>query len=224
MKRTSLIFAVFSTLCTLPVQAQALRQANFPDGTGSVGLPAGWQLTSAYRGSVSVSGPGGAAVILGVPWVVLRPESNLTQLPAAQTTPIATPQNLALALSEVLAKRGSARLTGLRGQSLNGQALGGSAALLMYDFVQNGTAMTDLGYFAPLEYAGSDTWQLYSSAIVAPRAQFAQLAPTLMNVWKSWKPNGQAPLEGSASARLDGALCQSRGSFDALQRQFRKLL
>ena len=219
MKRTPLIFAVFASFCALPAQAQALRQVNFPDGTGSVGLPAGWQLASAYRGSVSVSGPGGAAVILGLPWVVLRPESSLTQLPAAQTTPIAAPQNLALALVEVLAKRGGARLTGLGGQSL-----GSSASLLMYDFVQNGTAMTGLGYFAPLEYAGSDTWQLYSSAIVAPRAQFAQLVPTLMNVWKSWKPNGQVPLEGSASARLDGALRQSRGSFDALQRQFRKLL
>lgn len=219
MKRALFIVALLATCTTLPAQAQALRQVNFPDGTGSVGLPAGRQLVSAYRGSVTVSGPGGAAVILGLPWAMIHPGSSLTSLPPAQSSPIAPPENLALALTEVLAKRFGARLTGLRGQPLEGPAY-----LLMYDFVQNGTAMTGLGYFAPLKYAGSDLWQLYSSSIVAPRAQFAQLAPGMMNIWKSWKPNGQAPLEGSASAKLDRALRQSQGHFEAIQQQFRKLL
>ena len=45
--------------------AQPLRQTGFPDNSGSIGLPAGWRITSAGGGAVHVAGPHGEEVHLG---------------------------------------------------------------------------------------------------------------------------------------------------------------
>src|SRR5579862_4758437 len=47
-----------------PAQATVppLRETPFPDGSGSIGLPAGWQITSAARGGVHAAGPDGESI------------------------------------------------------------------------------------------------------------------------------------------------------------------
>ncbi|MBC7805187.1 MAG: hypothetical protein H7145_03455 [Akkermansiaceae bacterium] len=39
-------------------QTVKLKTTPFPNGTGSIGLAPGWQVTDAYRGSVACTGPG----------------------------------------------------------------------------------------------------------------------------------------------------------------------
>jgi hypothetical protein len=58
-----------------------LRQLQFPDGTGTIGLAAGWQTNAAtaIRG-VTLAGPGGARVLLGNTLSILMPNN-----PAART-------------------------------------------------------------------------------------------------------------------------------------------
>ena len=53
--------------------AQPLQRAVFPDGTGSIGLPAGWQMQQAAKGDVSAAGPNGEKLRFGWTIAVLDP-------------------------------------------------------------------------------------------------------------------------------------------------------
>jgi hypothetical protein len=46
--------------------AASLHQVNFPDGSGSVGLPSGWQMTAAHGGAFEAHGPNGEKLVFGV--------------------------------------------------------------------------------------------------------------------------------------------------------------
>jgi len=46
--------------------AEPLHQVNFPDGSGSVGLPAGWQMTAAHGGAFEAHGPNGERLVFGI--------------------------------------------------------------------------------------------------------------------------------------------------------------
>ena len=95
----------------------------------------------------------------------------------------------------------------------------------MYEYTQNGKQLTGLGYFAALNYGGDQAfWQLYSSAIVAPTKNFAAMAPTMVRMWLSWKPNGLPPKEGSSSAIFDDILKDRQLSYEKIQKEAGKLL
>ena len=49
-----------------PAKALPLQTVQFPDGTGTIGLPSGWKITNAGAGAVHASGSDGAGVDLGV--------------------------------------------------------------------------------------------------------------------------------------------------------------
>ena len=53
--------------------AQPLQRAVFPDGTGSIGLPAGWQMQNAAKGDVTAAGPNGEKLRFGWTIAVLDP-------------------------------------------------------------------------------------------------------------------------------------------------------
>ena len=219
--------AVFGILgaAVPPSYAQNLKQTNFNDGTGSIGLAPGWQLDGVYRGAVQCVGPNGAAVVLKMPWVIMRPESSLNNLSAAQTTPTARAGDIAGALREIMQKKIGATLKNVRGKKAPSAPGGPPAYLLMYEYVQNGQPMTGLGYFAVLDYGPSQPfWQLYSSAIVAPTKSFTQAAPTMVKIWRSWKPNGLPPHEGSSSAIFDDILQDRQLRYEKIQNEAGKLL
>jgi hypothetical protein len=46
--------------------AEKLTQTTFPDGSGSIGLPAGWKITAARQGDVIASGPHGEGLRFGM--------------------------------------------------------------------------------------------------------------------------------------------------------------
>lgn len=98
----------------------------------------------------------------------------------------------------------------MRWRSENQRFIQVTAAL---SFATGGKTYAVVGYFAALVYPGAPLWQLYSSAVLAPKARFVKQLPTLMAVWKSWHPNGHNPAEGSHSAEMD-----------KIQRQFREQL
>src|ERR1700739_3611728 len=53
--------------------ALPLQRAVFPDGTGSIGLPAGWQMQNAAKGDVTASGPHGEKLRFGWTIAVIDP-------------------------------------------------------------------------------------------------------------------------------------------------------
>ncbi len=65
-----------SAATSAPVKAgpaQPLQRAVFPDGTGSIGLPAGWQMQQASKGDVSAAGPNGEKLRFGWTIAVIDP-------------------------------------------------------------------------------------------------------------------------------------------------------
>ena len=205
MRRRTMIalpVAAFAVLAPAYSQNVTLKETPFPDGTGSIGLAPGWKLAGAYRGSPQCLGPDGSAIALGLPWAMIRPDSSLTSLPAAQQSPIASPNDLVGAVREVLAKKVQATLKSVRMRPAPSPNPGSPAAYLFYEYVQNGRTYTALGYFTALDYGPENPWQLYSSAVVAPKEKFTKNIRAMMAMWKSWKPNGQAQMAGSESAKV----------------------
>lgn len=206
-----------------PAYPAQLRQTPLEDGTGTLGLPSGWSIQGSYRGQVSANTPAGDTVVLGMPWAVLDPGSSVVGLQAGSQVAAARPGNLVDALRSVLEHNGGGRLVSVRTRRAQG-VNGAPAAFMMYEFSQGGKTYSAIGYFAALVYPGAPSWQLYTSAVLAPKARFVKQLPTLMAIWKSWHPNGQNPVEGSHSAEMDKILAKHRASYDEIQRQFREVL
>ncbi len=59
--------------------AAKLTQTNFPDGSGSVGLPEGWRITEGMGGYALIEGPKGEWVILSRGFSAWDPRNPLTQ-------------------------------------------------------------------------------------------------------------------------------------------------
>ena len=215
--------ATVALIVAAPAFAQ-LKQTPLPDGTGSIGLAPGWTIHDAYRGSVACYNETGAGVVLKLPWVIMRPENSVSGLPGAAAQPMASTGDITTALREIIKKKVGGKLIKLRGNRVGGEG-GPPAYQLFYEYTQNGKTITAIGYFAVLDYGGDQPfWQLYSSAIVAPKAQFAHLAPTMMKMWRSWHPNGEEPREGSISKMFDKVLNARKESYEEIQKQFRENL
>jgi hypothetical protein len=222
----------FSSLCALlivfygavasPVQAQdvKLKQTEFEDGTGSIGLPAGWTINGVYKGAVQCAGPNGATVTLKMPWAIMLPGA-LPGLDPGPSTPIAPPGDIVAGLRDVLRKKGGATLKTVRATRTTDLPTGVPAYYLLYEFTRNGKAMTGMGYFVPLTYGpGQPTWQLYSSTVIAPTPEFPKMVRTMLTIWRSWRPNGQPPREGSSSAIFDRILKEKQDHYDQIQKDF----
>jgi hypothetical protein len=66
----------------------ALRQIPFPDGSGSIGLPEGWQITNAAAGVVHAAGPNGESIHMGVYLPIMDPRSPQTQMQLRSGRPL----------------------------------------------------------------------------------------------------------------------------------------
>lgn len=206
--------------------AQTLKQTEFPDGTGSIGLPPNWRIDSAYRGSVTCVGPNNSAVILKLPWIVIKPGTSLASLPTARQHAVARSGDIVTALRGVIERRANATLKSVRAAPAPQAIRGVPAYYLLYDFEDSrGVQMTGLGYFTTLEYGGNNEfWELYSSAVIARSDQFPQTVQTMLQMWNSWRPNGNEPRAGSDSALFDQILKDKEISRDRISQQFRKVL
>lgn len=56
-------------------KSAALTPTPFPDGSGSVGLPAGWRIIHAHEGEVDAQGPAGERLAFGVPIAAIDPQN-----------------------------------------------------------------------------------------------------------------------------------------------------
>ena len=199
-----------------PVAATA-----FPDGTGSITVPAGWQIASSYRGSVDVRSTVGAAVVLGLSYSIIDPNSGIA--PPATTRAMARPGDVATALRQVLLTTGG-QLTRVRVRVAPVSFPGVPAYYVLYQFDSGGKALTAIGYFTSIVFPGTDFWQLYTSAIVAPTAIFAKTVPTMSRMWAPWRPNGQAPTAGSKGDQIDKLVKASNARMDKIQAEYRETL
>lgn len=221
----ALILAGLLGASVLAQQGAELRTTQLRDGTGTVGLPAGWEITDSYRGSVTCTGPNQVgAVVLKMPWTILDPNSAAAAVGGAEH-PVARSGDITGALREIVRKRAGGTLRSLRGNRTTGPNPNTPGFHLLYEYTQNGQSMTGLGYFTVLDYGPNQpAWQLYSSAVVAPTNRFAAMLPTMLRIWRSWRPNGLPPVEGSTSALFDRILKDRQLSYEEIQKEFREQL
>jgi hypothetical protein len=211
-----------------------LKTVELEDGTGTIGLAPGWRIDGSYRGTVGCKGPGGSAVVMGMPWVIQRPDHPVTNMPENPGGPKARVGDLAGALREVLAHN-KGRLTSLRSRPAPSGLAGVPAVYFLYEYQRDGKTLVGMGYFSTI---GSQDdvlpyWQLYSSAVIAYKERFIKDLPTMMAMWNSWRPNGQRPREGSNGALIDAVkeanqkraqetLKSQQEAFDRMNEKFRR--
>jgi hypothetical protein len=164
-----------------PVQMQRYQ---FPDGSGAVSLPDGWQLTSAAGGTVIAMGPQKEGIVLGgVQGVTTNPASAYP--PALLAAPYSNPPR---ALADLLPQLSQ----GTRVERIieaQAEPYGdGQSAYIHF------TSANQLGRYEGLAYVImrpapglNDTWIFNYSIVGAPADLFAQELPTLIDIWKSWQ-------------------------------------
>ena len=172
----------------------------------------------------------------GFPWVIQRPDHPVTNMPENPGGAKARVGDLAGALREIL-KQNKARLTSLRSRPAPSGLPGVPAQYYLYEYQRAGKTLVGLGYFSSI---GDNSgvlpyWQLYSSAVIAPKERFMQDLPTMMAIWNSWRPNGKRTREGSNGALIDAVneanrrraaqtLKEQQESFDRMNAQFKATL
>ncbi len=214
------VTALVWTACSAPVPAQQLKQTNFEDGTGSVGLPAGWKILEAYHGTVSCAKQTDLSVRFGMPWVIDRPDSQISRFAASSHVPVAPIGDVPTAIRGILGIIG-AHLVSLRSRPAPAAFAGVPAYYLLYRFTVGKNDYTGLGYFTTIN-PGMDSpyWNLYSSAVIARTPLFMKSLPTMMAMWKSWRPNGQKPKAGSESAVIDEMIEHNTNTYAQLNAKF----
>ncbi len=221
-----LVVALLGATSLCSVEAQTLKTTRLPDGTGTIGTAPGWTVEGAYRGSVTLKGPQGAVMQLGVPWAITLPIDPVTgwQSIAAGQAPTANVGDVVTALQQVMYfHSGQARIVRLNRRAARPAIVGVPASMFSYDFVTGGKTYTGIGYYTTLSYGqSSPVWNLYASVVAAPKATFWKQFPTMVKMWGNWKANGKTPDAGSASALTDGIIKMKWASADKQAKYFRE--
>jgi hypothetical protein len=155
----------------VPGTNMTLTRVSFPDGSGSIGLAAGWTLKYASQGAADIAGPiAGSGMSIGANLIV----PFTSQDPAQAIRLMARQQNARIRLTVIDSKPTAWQ--------------NGKAAFVRYRAVLNGNSMEYFGLFAITPYEGNQVF-FYTSYLQAPTASFAALLPVGLKIWGSWSVN-----------------------------------
>ncbi|MBA3319792.1 MAG: hypothetical protein H0T50_17105 [Gemmatimonadales bacterium] len=172
--------AAASLVCGLAgTPALAQQRIAFPDGSGSITLPAGWRLTSAQRAAAEATGPEGEGVALGITMPVGPPH---IAAPGVLAGPYMRPPQ---AFAFVTGQTGSPVLQIVALQPSPPLTYGGEAAYLLADLNHLGRPYRAFALVntAPLQ---GGYWQYYVTMLLAPPEVFPRSLPVMVEIWKSW--------------------------------------
>ncbi len=189
--------------------AQPLRQTMLPDGSGSIGLPPGWQITGAFKGTVDLVGPGDQQASLGGYMLVSVPGAIRAQMVGPYRDPVTTLQLYIDHLTQGGLSRRQVSFRLIEQAPVPWQ--NGLGAYISYEVGmagKHGRGLALVG-MAPIDQT---SWMLYLSYVAAPTDRFPQAFPTLWAMWRSWKISGWVFTE-----RMEAALRSMRETWDILQ-------
>ncbi len=168
-------------------------QAQLADGSGSVRLPSGWVIGSAKQGMVSIGGPSGQSVDLGIWYQVYTPEaaSSLYTRPtlvAPYTDPLTAAQNIVPQLSAWQQQQFGSPPVRLERivEHTPVENPNGTAAYIHHLSMVGEKPVEGLAMIA-VSPVGDGIWIYYFSGCLAPRASFRQDFPLMWEIWSSWK-------------------------------------
>ncbi len=185
----------------------------FPDGSGQIELPDGWQITFAQKGMVSAAGPQGE-IERGVasPVMSRAGAARLGAMARQLPMPVLDPTDAVSALGGVWAYgaaasaqagRPAARITQVREAAQATMPMPGlsQAAYVDFDFERGGgihraLALAIIGAMGP-----DGQWLFYQTYVAAPARSFTQNLPVLVRIW-----NSALTARHVVQERLDNAL------------------
>lgn len=188
-------------------QPRPLTQTTFPDGSGTVGLPAGWRIGSSFKGIVDASGPEGQMVVFGYYQQVMTswigpPPTVPGYIMGPYREPVAALQTYIDSFTRGALRRGEATFRLIEVSPVASQT--GRAAYISYEVQMAGKAAIGLAMVNTMPIDNT-TWVYYMSSVAAPRERFARDFPTMWAMWKSWSVNPAVFRE-----RMDAALQSMR--------------
>jgi hypothetical protein len=195
--------------------AASLTDARFPDGSGSVGLPAGWNIAEAYQGYAMLKGPRGEVVILSRYFPVEDPRNprtarliQTTGLPGSYLAiPYGTdPTRTYLTLVEQVARKQRRQPAEVRIVSAERKKAPGGAdffAIAAQADAHDGVGMRDLLVqlypLAPFDAAGN--WSLILFQFSVPQGEMNRQLATFSEMRKSYRLNAQV-IQGETQAGI----------------------
>jgi hypothetical protein len=196
--------------------AAALRATQFPDGSGVIGLPAGWNLTNAHGGDVAASGPQGEKLRFGIAISVLDPTNpqsrtlwrnprmpapgNFVGIPYG-TDPAQAFKSASAQLFQKMRKEPPAiNVTQVKEIPISGGGhaywLGGDT-----DFHDGQGAMSMLVEVIMSQPMALGGWQMTVYEVLAPKSVFSAELPTLGAIFQSYQANGRV-IQGQIQADM----------------------
>lgn len=175
-----------------------LREHQFPDRSGTVGLPEGWQIAFASKGAVDITGPQGQSLSLGVASQVLIPKGTVvgpTPGPVGMllVAPMAKPAEALEAMVpqiNSIARQVNRAVPTVRFGKVIEQAPvefpGGKGAFVHYmvfvdDVPHDALSLIGVSPLTP------DSWMFYQSTATAPSRRFTQDLPLMVRIWQTWQ-------------------------------------
>ena len=181
-----------------------LRQFNFPDGTGSMGLPQGWSTSSqSQRGGIVVKGPGDQLMLLSVPATVVVPNSQTARMqrqfrgPAMLVAPFSTPLEvfkiLVPQLSRVSMSQGGPGFAidnPVPLQTFKASQPGGRAAVFRVGVTERQRHYKALVQIE-IDPIPPESFTMFQTAFRAPDATFDRDLPVMEEIAHSVRENGK---------------------------------
>jgi len=181
-----------------------LRQFNFPDGTGSMGLPEGWRTDSqSQRGGIVVKGPGDQLMLLSIPATVVVPSSQTARMqrqfrgPPVLVAPFTTPLEVFKILVPQLSRAsmshggpGFAIDNPVPMQTLKASQPGGRAALFTVGVTERQRHYKAIVQIE-IDPIPPESFTMFQTAFRAPDATFDRDLPVMEEIANSVRENGQ---------------------------------
>ena len=210
-----------------PPREQPLQTTMLPDGSGSIGLPPGWMLTTGIKGMTDAVGPDGSMVSLGTHGQVYTPEGlaesqrlwSSTGLPGPDISahiPIVAYTDPVTAFPRHFEEMQRIAARDL-GSQVHPQHVvrviehvpypwpGGQAAIMDVEWVMEKhppVRYRSIVLFG-MQPSPAGLWTAYVSMVSSPADRFAQNIPTLLRIWESWHVSSQVHIERITKAVED---------------------
>jgi len=159
-----------------------LRTVSF--GSGTIGLPAGWQVANSFQGCVeAVSQQDHGYIALGCPqFGVVPPGLPGTNPRVVLVAPFGNPVQM---LGQVGRQLNLESLHAVEVQPIASGLPGGRAAYILFDYHVHGAPFRGLAMInmAPVDQM---SYTVFKSMFMLPANSFARLAPTMWRSWQSW--------------------------------------
>ena len=194
--------------------AESWRRVPYPDGSGQISLPEGWQITYSQKGQVYAEGPHGI-VNKGLELPVQTPEGVAFQasigVQQGSNQYIGNPTNPVLAMQEMISQM--SRNSGEQWRVTNVRDVSGypvaypltQAAFIDNDQISAGRPLRCLTHVILSTVISNGYWSYFHSSVCSSPDTFTENLPVLMQIWKSAETSPQ-----EIQSRWDNALANMR--------------